>query len=349
MPSIQSVVAWRGKMDRVNLFNPFESKPPKHEDRLTWAFLVTLKYNPPLQTFLRDMVLSEIEGSELPSEIREVVNNWEPANISTQKKHIQIKSAPKLIISVLLTDDPIIEEIKVEWSDRNPKYDGIIEYPTGLILIIEDKPRHGDAWQEQLSPNITSFPTVDKDKTLLYNRAICLEWSKVLEGVLRFMNSKLAPFGSSEIASYFLRFVEDIHPNLTPYRTFRLCARRPAALDRRINKLCKDIVAIVMNIDSKEANCGYDYGGIYLRNQIAERIYFDCDDNQNLRVRLWPGNTVIQARNLPPFFRRKRQLRISKPRRTIAICGKFSLSSVSSPSTMSLTLGLGRICRSSTT
>ena len=26
-------------MERMNLFNPFNEKPPEHEDRLTWAFL----------------------------------------------------------------------------------------------------------------------------------------------------------------------------------------------------------------------------------------------------------------------------------------------------------------------
>ena len=73
-------------MERVNLFNPFALKPIEHEDRLTWAFLLVLKYNPPLQNFLRDIVLRETAKPEFSLENWEIVESWETANIFTQKK-----------------------------------------------------------------------------------------------------------------------------------------------------------------------------------------------------------------------------------------------------------------------
>ena len=45
-------------MDRINLFNPFDSRFRHHEDRMTWAFLVALKYDLSLQNFFRELVES---------------------------------------------------------------------------------------------------------------------------------------------------------------------------------------------------------------------------------------------------------------------------------------------------
>ena len=176
-------------MDRSNLFNPFESRSRQHEDRLTWAFLVVLKYDPFLQNFLRQLV-----ESRLPLEHWEYSISWEPARVSTQTKWIE--STTNLLVSVLLTDAPIQEEIEVEWSDREPRYDGVIEYPNGLTLVVENKPAHGDVWEEQLSPSRDSLPG-DVNDVPLHGSAICLAWSEVLEGVLKYTDSSIAPFSSS--------------------------------------------------------------------------------------------------------------------------------------------------------
>ena len=161
------------QMNRSNLFNPFDSRSNNHEDRLTWAFLIALKYDPSLQNFLRELV-----ESRLPPEPREYSNTWEPARVSTQTKWIE--STTNRLVSVLLTDAPIEDEIKVGWSERAPRYDGVIEYPNGLTLIVENKLHHGAVWREQLSPSRHSLPTGDSIKDLtLHDSAICLEWSEI--------------------------------------------------------------------------------------------------------------------------------------------------------------------------
>ena len=196
-------------MDRVNVFNPFDSRSDHHEDRLTWAFLVALKYDPFLQKFLR-----ELTESRLPPEYRKYSNTWEPARIVTQTKWIE--SSTTRFVSVLLSDAPIQEEIRVVWSDRDPRYDGVIEYPNRMTLIIENKLRHGDVWKEQLSPSRASLPDDIINDVTLHDLTVCLEWSEILEGVLKYADSGIAPFGSREIARDFLSFVEEFHPMLTP-------------------------------------------------------------------------------------------------------------------------------------
>ena len=267
-------------MDRSNLFNPFDSRSIQHEDRLTWAFLVMLKYDPSLQSFLRELL-----ESQLPPQYCEYSNSWEPARVSTQTKWIE--STTNLLVSVLLTDSPIQQEIMVEWSDREPRYDGVIEYPNGLTLVVENKPSHGDVWEEQLSPSRNSF-LGDIDDVTLHGLAICLEWSEVLEGVLRYADSSTTSFSSREIVRDFLSFVEEVHPELTPYRTFRLCRNRHEALRRRTTRLLDDLASRV-NLESRK--------GWYLvrPGKLAERVMIRAESGK-LKVELAPADTVGQAR-----------------------------------------------------
>ena len=267
-------------MIRANLFNPFMSRPPEHEDRLTWAFLVILKYDPLLQNFLRELV-----ESKLPLQDRKHSNFWEPARVSTQTKWIDTTTSR--LVSILLTDETI-GDIRVEWSDREPKYDGVIEYPDGLTFIVENKLSHGNVWSEQLSPSRSSF-SESIDDISLHGSAICLEWSEILEGVLKYADSGVGPFSSRKICLDFLSFVEDIHPNLTPYQTFRLCGNRPEALDRR-TRLLVDELGKRVNLESRD--------GWYLfrPNKIADRVGVWTDTSSTLDVKLWPAATVNQAR-----------------------------------------------------
>ena len=265
-------------MNRANLLNPFSS--PGNENRLTWAFIVVLRYDPLLQNFFFELV-----ESRLPPKFRKHHNNWEPARFSTQTKWIESSTIP--LVSILLTDAPIQEEIKIEWSNRNPIYDGVIEYPNRMTLIVENKLNHGDVWKEQLSPSRDSFSD-DIEENALHGSAICLEWSEVLEGVLKYAESGIPSFSSREIVRDFLSFVEEFHPELTPYRTFELCGNTPEALGRRTIRLVEELGK---DLESRE--------GWYLfrPGKIAERVGIWVEfERKVLRVNLWPGDTVGQAR-----------------------------------------------------
>ena len=274
-------------MDRVSLFNPFRRPPDGHEDRLTWAFLIVLKYDLLMQRFLRELV-----ESRLPSALRIDENTWEPARISTQTKWVG--ASPNVLVSVLVTDAREQEDnTHIMWSDREPRYDGVIEFPNDMTLIIEDKLFHGNVNEEQLNPSTHSFAD-DIKKVLLHDSAICLEWSEILEGVLEYINSPMPAFGDREIARDFLSFVEQTHPALTPYRTFTMCGDRTESLDRRTNGLV-DEIADLLNVENRG-------GYLYRPDKIAQQIYFwvripDRNNKKSWRIRvaLYPASTAWQA------------------------------------------------------
>ena len=269
-------------MPRVGLFRPFSSKYPERENRLTWAFLAAVRYDPLLQNFLRELV-----ESRLPPEIREHGRLWEPARILTQTSGIDSTTAR--LVSVLLTDRTI-EDIEVGWSDREAVYDGVIEYPDGLTLIVENKLSHVNVWQDQLSPSRSSY-SGSFDDVHLHETAICLEWSDILEGILKYADAGIAAFGSREICRDLLSFVEELHPELTPYRTFGLCGSRTQALRRRTISLL-DKLARQVGLESRDD----DY--LFRPGKLAERvaIWVESDPEPVIMVGLWPADTVSQAR-----------------------------------------------------
>lgn len=276
-------------MAQVSLFWPFSAKYPKHENRLTWAFLAALKYNPLLQHFLRELV-----ASKLPVAIGEHSQPWDTARVSTQSTGFD--SSTTRLISLLITDEADNEEeIAVEWSDRGAVYDGVIEYPDGLTLIVENKLWHGDLWEEQLSPSRRSY-SGELDSDPLHKTAICLEWPDILEGVLRYADSGVGAFGGREICRDLLSFVEESHPELTPYRRFILCGGRDQSLKRRTVRLL-DELARQVKLESRED----EY--LFRAGMIAERIalWIEPGSEPVLKVGLWPADTVTQARR---FFER---------------------------------------------
>ena len=282
-------------MTNVNLFFPLNPGNPEYENRLTWAFLGLLKYDPFLQNFLRELVMGAQNGPNWWDRD----NTWEPACVSTQVR--QIGSSTRRLVSVLLTDERLPEPVGVEWSDRNnPVYDGVVEYPNDLILIIENKLWHGDVWEGQLQPSRGSFPRGIKDVDL-HEWAICLEWSEVLEGVLKYADSRTASFASGELVRDFLSFVEKIHPELTPYRKFSLCGDKLEALNRRVICLLNDLTNNREDLGRRRDPQGLE--SISRRNCIAERIVIGIEKVENhwkLWMGIWPANTVSQARRFYP-------------------------------------------------
>jgi hypothetical protein len=276
------------KMDRLNLFNPFMNKPVEYEDQLTWAFLVALRYDPLLQRYLREMVVGKLPVGRVDNSW-----SWEPATIETQTTRIPGEAS--FIVSVVVSDEPLKESVPVEWVDRDARYDGLVHYPDGLVLIIENKPKKGDIWTDQLSPSIASRGD-DIPPETLYERAISLSWPDILEGLLRYAGSSSASHAGRQMVSDFLQYVADKKPNLSPYRTFRLCDGREEALKKRIRELMVDLAGKT-GFDAKEKG-----GAAYLERpgKIAQEAHLavtkKADGDLEITQSLWPADTVGQAR-----------------------------------------------------
>ena len=300
----------------MHLFNPF-GDTPNHEDRLTWSFLTMLKYDLCLQKFLYDAVTTNL--TRLPANY----DAGEPAHISTQTS--KISESTRQLVSVLLTDEKIHKNIEIKWSERNARYDGVVEYANGLTLIIENKHYHESVSEEQLSPSLNSVPNGCRDSILLHEFAQILTWPDVLEAVLQHSYSEVASFGDRAIACDFLSFAGHYQPNLTPYRTYLLCGNRESALVRRTESLV-DAIASKTELSTHSKN------RIVRQSKIAVYIIFEIimDSNKNswkLRIALYPASTSAQANrfretlNRADFLNLKEQHWIVEPNLNFSFIG----------------------------
>ena len=281
-------------MKQPDVFSPFRRREEGHEDRLTWGLMVALKYIPELQRRLRDLVLERLPAGRWPTRA-----DWEPGAVSTQTSRL----GPEVgfVISVLLSDESLPVAVGVQGAKRSARYDAVLEYADGLALIVENKPRRANVWPAQLSPSLDSFH--DPEGVEVYEEAISLEWAEVVEAVHSYTSSPLATYTERSLGRDFISFVEDLHPGLSPYRTFELCGGRPAAFDRRVERLLEsigDLLGCEVGLrPGKKAFLNLPTRAV---RQLHADVYEARDDSGFfLRVNLWPGDTVGQAQ---PFFQR---------------------------------------------
>ncbi|MBT5320094.1 MAG: hypothetical protein HOL45_09335, partial [Chloroflexi bacterium] len=274
-------------MAQADLFSPFRRRSEQHEDRLTWGLMVALKYSPELQRFLRGIVLRDVPNGRWSSSA-----GWDPAVMATQTS--SIGTGAEFVVSVLISDTSLATAVEVERADRTARYDGVVEYPDGLVLIIENKPRAADVWEGQLSPSKDLFDRLPDDVEL-FERAVSLEWAEVLEGFLNYAGSTVAPFAEQNIAGDFLSFVEDLHPSLSPYRTFELCGARSEALERRLEGLLESIgSAVGLGVGTRPGSGPY----LQLPNDVVQRVCLSAHMSPGegegliLRQSIWPADTV---------------------------------------------------------
>ncbi|WP_151738858.1 hypothetical protein [Acinetobacter junii] len=161
-------------MDRLNCFNAYNNKELHHEDQLTRAYLILLKYS--FHTF--SAFLSYVQQENINDEHKiNFLNlledeNW---NFETQRSNPNIHT--NLLGSILMTDQNLEKHDLIQSSNRNARYDGLITFGTQLTLIIENKPRSQHVWNEQLNPSKENLDEI----IVIMPKPIILEWKQVVK------------------------------------------------------------------------------------------------------------------------------------------------------------------------
>lgn len=148
-------------MDRLNYFAPFQSKLAGHEDQLTRAFLVVLRYVPLAQAasidLLRERAIDNLNDVIPP------ISGLVGAVPSFQTQVSTISKSRGRLLSVLLSDETWTPTRELQFSARGARYDGVITY--GLesnehsaadvtwIIVIENKPWSAAIWEGQSNPS----------------------------------------------------------------------------------------------------------------------------------------------------------------------------------------------------
>src|SRR5258706_5199534 len=158
-------------MNRLNYFNPYQSKESYHEDQLTRAYLVLLTYSFHAFTAFFDYCRKKSNLNEREPQLS-LINHFESGwKIETQKSNPFIGT--DWLLSVLITDTELsYENQSFGVSNRNARYDGIITFGSSLTIIIENKPYVNNVWFDQLNPSRENL----NDETKLFSNPVQFEW-----------------------------------------------------------------------------------------------------------------------------------------------------------------------------
>jgi len=223
-------------MNRLNIFNPYQSKTGEHEDQLTRAYLVLLKLSGHAFSAFVEYCLSNHKTSdnEEPISIIDLFEqDWE---IETQRGNPEINT--EHLLSILVTDSKITPaDPSVQRSERNARYDGIITFGGKLTMIIENKPRAEKVWINQLKP---SERNLAKDIEI-YKEPVFLEWKEIIKQLNDLKTVPTISGYEKIMIDDFLDYIDEKFPHLNPYDKLHLCKRNKELLIRRIENLLKAI------------------------------------------------------------------------------------------------------------
>ncbi len=228
-------------MSHMNYFEPFQSKSIKHEDQLTRAFLVVLRYSPSAILMFYDRVQQSIIKNAKKKKVN--INTISSVDMSdiyieTQKSKIDNITSNK-ILSVLITDEEFEVINKIEPSSRGARYDGIITFGNDITFLIENKPNSYDIWEEQLHPNLSGL----SENCELIEVPGVVEWKEIIKNLNQILLINSVSGAEKLLINDFLEYINDNYGFLNPYDNFILCKNNIELIQKRLRKILKQIVS----------------------------------------------------------------------------------------------------------
>jgi hypothetical protein len=274
-------------MSRLNYFEPFQSKTAWHEDQLTRAYLVVLRYSPTSLLMFYELISKSVSGLPSISEIK-----LDDLRFDTQKTDIDNYLASK-VLSVLLTDEKFVPENEVVGSDRRARYDGIIRFSDELLVLIENKPKSSDVWEGQLSPNLKN----QENEIELLPKPAVVEWKQIIKTLNSLISLHSIGGGEKTIIDDFLDYVNRNFSFLNPYDKLALCKTDFYLIQQRLKSILEEIPKSGEVIYQPKWKKFYLETGLEeIRMVIFEVKPSENDEKYELHISLYFADTQTQAR-----------------------------------------------------
>lgn len=264
--------------DRLNFFLPYQSAPAGHENQLTRALLVVLRYSPLAHQSWLSLVSPGRSLHELPR-----------PQFATQRQRIDVASSdvgegeeiPG--VSVWLAPDATHIEGVMEASDRQQVLDGIITYGTDLVVVVENKIHWNRPTTQPNHINLHGSPVRFEE------RPRSVQWQEVLGIFSDLVERDLVHGAERLLVLDFLDLVEDHFPRIGPYSTLARCGQHRFRLERRLDAL----IGSAAGTDRGKALGWRDIEG-------SKKVFMAglslSEDGATVALRMYPADTLGQAR-----------------------------------------------------
>jgi hypothetical protein len=268
--------------DRLNFFEPYESLLPSHENQLTRALLVVLRYCPIAHQAWLSLIDPGKQLLALPH-----------PTFSTQRAQILQENCGKPTdepisgISVICAADAPAAASEVVQSDRGQVLDGIIRYENDLVIVLESKLDGPVTSLQATNINLHGQPVRFEENVH------AISWRQILLVFDAFANEERGLTAGAEriILQDFLTFVDRNFPRLGPFNLLRSCAGDPSRLLRRLRAII-DEAQIGGQPTGDSSRVGIILPGQHLTVISAYLVY----ENGQVVLKMFPADTLEQAR-----------------------------------------------------
>lgn len=285
-------------MNHLNYFEPYHSKNVGHEDNLTRAFLVVLRHSISALMLFYDQAIKSCISIRLKKGKTFSLPFFSELDYKNLTYHTQKSDVSEIIgssvLSILITDEHFEVQKEIELSTRGARYDGIISFGDQLSLILENKPKSYNVWEEQLSPNLKKL---SKNITLIPVPAI-ITWKDIIKNFNSLISSEQVSGSERIMISDFLDFVDHNFPYLNPYDSLVQCKKDSYLIDRRIKNIFKELALDEDHIDYHRGWRSYYFKtGFDEIWMVGMEKIFDNDGDYELRISLYYADVISQARS----------------------------------------------------
>ncbi|WP_353892465.1 hypothetical protein PRVXH_001811 [Proteinivorax hydrogeniformans] len=280
-------------MDYLNIFIPYKNKPLHHEDQLTRAFLILIKTVKLVEVLFLEVVIDEMQKNQtnlIPKGLMHQSGGLD--TIETQVRSTtkgRLEGEKGRLVSIVITDERLDREHKVERTDREGVYDGFIKYKPDWVFVIENKPDHKNIWLEQLNSRFNENYEIEE-------KPIVLTWKEIITKLSLLIENNLINNADLSIVSDFLDYVSEFFPELNPYDRFELCKDNKYLLDRRCIEIMKETELGVVDYHR-----GWHHY-IHLDNkpgvkEVAVHASVLENNGWSINLLIYPGDTMSQSRD----------------------------------------------------
>lgn len=278
-------------MQTLNIFAKSETKSNQHEDVLTRAYLMLLKYSPYSKVQFFEYLRKSMDGlgigsTDQPESFLSGIN--EVLEIKTQVSTQTLHQFSGRCVSILITDEKI-DTGTLGASERQGILDGLLITADGYILCLENKPASRNVWLDQLNFALPEGLEIE-------TRPIVLLWSEIFKSLANIVRNGLAADIEQELIQDFLSYIGEHFSYLNSFENFALCQNSMYLLDKRCASILEEL-----DLGEVSWHKGWHYSVKIDNPAIKEiSIYPENGANNSIQIHLalFPGDTMSQARAL---------------------------------------------------
>jgi len=221
------------------------------------------------------------------------------------KIHTQRTSVPQTtgrLVSVLMTDEHWTPENKVQESQRDARYDGVLCFDPDWIVVIENKPLNMNVWADQVNPSLPP----DGHEIVIDPQLVVLRWGDVVNRLTALLD--VSWFGSTDrqLVTDFLDFLDEEFEYLNPYDDFGRCKKSLVLLRKRCEKILETIAPGQVKWQGGWVTHYFELKGTRPRSEAPAKrcALYPKQNGEDIRIELamWPGDTMSQARTFYQYL-----------------------------------------------